>query len=321
MGYDIKLECLFCKYTTNRKYNLDRHEINKHSKEIMLKIKTHQTTQNVKNVNVSEKNVNVSEKNVNVLEKNVNLSEKNVNFYKLMCKKCNKIYKVKKSLIEHEKKCKGIDELTCSRCMKSFTSRQAKSNHCKRNTCKARSILHARIPNQQNINTQQNAKIINNININNTNINNTNIENQQNNIIINNYGNERIDYITNKEMVRILLSGNNTLPLYVENKHFNNIFPENNNIKYTNECKCLLKDDDIWKEKDLNILSNELIKDNSKILLLYCDNNKIDLENKIKNEEHIKHVKDKLIILYNKTDNDKYNNILTRIKELIKTNS
>jgi hypothetical protein len=192
--------------------------------------------------------------------------------------------------------------------MLSFSSRQHKNKHIKTNICKPRSIIHARVPNLQNIENQYNIQTQNNINYNYT-------------ININNYGNERNDYINKDDIIKYLLSGNNTIPLYIENKHFNKEFPENNNIKYTNENKCLIMENDIWKEKDLNLLSKKLIKDNSKILLLYCKDNIIELENIINNEEQYNHIKDKLIIIYNNSDNEKYNNILLQIKELIKTSN
>lgn len=37
------------------------------------------------------------------------------------CKKCNKEYKTTKYLINHEEKCNGLNILTCSKCMITFT--------------------------------------------------------------------------------------------------------------------------------------------------------------------------------------------------------
>ena len=46
----------------------------------------------------------------------------------------------KKYLIAHESKCKGVDSLTCPKCMKSFSNRHNKSAHIKRDTCKPKII-------------------------------------------------------------------------------------------------------------------------------------------------------------------------------------
>ena len=77
-------------------------------------------------------------------------------------------------------------------------------------------------------------------------------------------------------------------------------------------------EDNLWKEKDLGLLSTNLIQNNSEVLLMYCDNNEITLLNEIKDTEKYEHIRNKLFIVYNKTDNEKYNIVLTKIKELIK---
>ena len=87
-----------------------------------------------------------------------------------------------------------------------FTTQGDKSRHIKRNNCKPKSIIHA----------------INNNNINNITNNNT--------IIINNYGNERLDYFNDEFMYKLLIN-DNSIRNYIENKHFNKEFPENQNIK------------------------------------------------------------------------------------------
>ena len=121
-------KCVHCNYSTKRKFDLKRHHYAKHT-DIIFEING--------KYNMCE--------NVHPLGENVHP--------KFICKKCNKTYKSKRYLSEHEKKCKGIDELTCPKCMLSFSSRQAKANHINRNNCKARSIIYARKPNSKIIET------------------------------------------------------------------------------------------------------------------------------------------------------------------------
>ena len=287
-------KCEFCTYFSDRKFNLQKHTSRKHCKNI----------QNFKNYKNGQ-NVNSKVQNVNPKVQNVNPKVQNVNLI-LTCTKCNKIYKTKKHLITHESKCNGIDDLTCSRCMVSFTTRQAKSRHILANKCEARSIMYARIPNQNNL--QNN--IINNID--------NSVNKTINNIQINNYGSERLDHITYDDIKKLLESGMNTIPLYIEKKHFNKNFPENNNIKYTEDNKCKVLEDNLWKEKDIGLLSTNLIKQNSEVLLLYCDENDIKLSEDINDADKYEHIKNKLIIIYNKSDNTKYVHVLSKIKELIK---
>jgi len=215
-------------------------------------------------------------------------------------------------LYNHEKICNKVDSLTCPRCMISFSNRHHKSRHIKADKCKARSIIHARTPNIQNI--------TNNNNITN-NTQNVQTMNNYNNIIVNNFGSERIDHISNKEIMKILQSGTNTVPLYIKKKHFDKNFPENNNIKYSNDNKCQVMEDNCWQEKDIGLLSTNLMKDNTEVLLMYCDNNEIQLLNEINDIEKYEHIRNKLFIVYNKSDNQRYNDVLAKIKELIKNSA
>lgn len=285
-------KCQICNYTTNIKCNLKRHQNAKHKDYIFDKC----------GLLIDGQNVPSDEQNVPSYGQIVPL----INY----CKKCNKGYKTKKHLYNHELNCKGVDELTCSKCMVSFTTRQHKYNHTKRNNCKAKSIIHARIPNHQNTNTT----IHNTTN----NIQNNTTNNIQNHIYINNIGSERIDHITNEEIIKILTSGINTIPSYIKMKHFDKNFPENNNIVYTNENKCKVMEDNEWLEKDLGLLSNKLIKDNTEVLLLYYDDNKVEIGESINDTDIFDNVKNKLILIYNKQDVNKYNQVLSKIKELIK---
>jgi uncharacterized C2H2 Zn-finger protein len=98
--------CVFCNYNTNRKYDLKRHH--------------------------------------NALHNNILLNAKEEEKNKFnCCSKCNKEYKTKKYLINHEEKCNGLNILTCPKCMKTFSSRGNKSKHIKKNNCKAKSIINA----------------------------------------------------------------------------------------------------------------------------------------------------------------------------------
>jgi hypothetical protein len=301
------LRCSFCNYITDRKFNLQRHNNNKHY-EMLEK---QQLSENVQNVIPNVQNVIPNVQNVIPNVQNV---IPNI----LSCSKCNKIYKTLRHLHNHEAKCNKVDSLTCPKCMISFTNRHNKNRHIKADNCKARSIIHARTPNVQNITNNNNNNITNN-NIQNAdliqNINNTN------NFIINNFGSERIDHISHEEIKRILLSGVNTIPFYIEKKHFDKDFPENNNIRYTNDNRCLIREENSWKEKDLGLLSNNLMKNNTEVLLMYCDDNEIKLLNEIQNVEKYDHIRNKLFIIYNKTDNEKYNNVLSKIRELIKNSA
>jgi len=252
--------CEVCKYATNRKYDLKRHQN-----------AVHHTTPTRANIRIfKEENVAPNEENVAPNGENVAPNGENVALSNI-CKKCNKIYKNKKYLVSHEAKCKGIDELTCPRCMVSFTTRQHKYRHITNNKCKPRSIIHARIPNADNITNNINSQNIENQNNINT-LNNT----QNNNIIINNYGSERMDYLDFDKMLDIFKTAYNIPSILTKHIHFNKDFPENNNITCSNDDKnlSLVKMNDEYIFKNLNSLVYELIKDKTRLMHKFATGNK-----------------------------------------------
>lgn len=67
-------------------------------------------------------------------------------------------------------------------------------------------------------------------------INTTNIENQTNNIInINCFGNENMDYITDKVILHCMSKIYGSIPLLIEKIHFDPEHPENHNIQIPNK--------------------------------------------------------------------------------------
>jgi len=124
-------KCRFCDYKTDVKCNLIRHQHAKH-KDIMFE--NNELSKNGQKVNPNGQKVNPNGQKVNPNEQKVNPNN-------ILCKKCNKVYKTLKHLYNHEKVCNKVDNLTCPRCMFSFTTKQAKSRHIKADKCKARSFL------------------------------------------------------------------------------------------------------------------------------------------------------------------------------------
>jgi len=302
-------KCDLCLYQTAKKYNLLRHQFAKHYNTLFVN----------NNFTKSGENVHPNEENVHPNEKNVHPNEKNVHS-RLICTKCNKIYKTKKCLILHENNCNGIDDLTCPRCMISFSSRQAKSNHIKRNNCSPKSIIHARQPNPQNIEKEI---VVNNNTIKTQINNNTNIEKQintTNNIYINNYGNERLDYLNYEKLIYILTTGYDVPRLLTKEIHFNKEFPENNNILYKNDGNALIKKDDEFILKDLNILAEELVKEKTSQMQKFAEENKEEICLKIENQKYQDIVDLLLQFILLKEPHEHYKKQITKIKDIIKNN-
>lgn len=334
------MKCDFCDYKTDKKFNLQRHQNAKHKEEIeKLRDENKDTTRaqnvpinseklprnlqklpqnfqklpyNFQKVPIASENILLPNEHVKSVQFNDDVEENIItpNKKKLFsCKKCSKQYNTKTYLVKHEERCKGIDIVTCPRCMKSFSNTKHKSRHIKANRCKPRSRIYAR-----NNNPQQMQNITNNIN-------NTNIENQQNiynNIYINNFGSERIDYITYEDIKHILMQGHDTVPLFIEKKHFHKDFPENHNIKYTKDNRCKIYENDTWKEKDIGLLSSKLVEDNSRTLLLLYKDNEIGLAYDIKNDDLLDYIKNNLLELRYRTSKN-YNEIKSTVADIVKS--
>ena len=302
----IMYKCVICNYSSKRKYDLKRHENAIHKNRILY---NYDKKKSCENVHPHGENVHPLGENVHPLGENVHP--------KFICKKCNKIYKSNRYLIKHEKICKGVDELTCPKCMLSFTSRQAKANHINRNNCKARSVIYARKSKIQNMEKkkgiQNNIEIYNNIESQNITNNITN-----NNIYINNYGKERIDYLNYEKMLEIFKKVYDIPSLLTKEIHFNIDFPENNNIMYKNENTTLVKSNNDFIFKDLNNLVQELITEKTKLMQKFAIENKDDICLKIDTylyEEIIEHLLN-LILL--KEPSEHYKKQVNIIRDMIK---
>ena len=119
-------------------------------------------------------------------------------------------------------------------------------------------------------------------------INNAKQQINNNNVTINNFGSENIDYITAKVFYKLLNTPYNAIPKLIELKHFNPKHPENHNVKITNIHDKYAK---IYKDKKW------IIQHKTDVLETMIDNGFADLEEfKDLNEEEFT---DKFMDKYN----------------------
>jgi hypothetical protein len=230
----------------------------------------------------------------------------------MYCQKCYKQYTSARYLNEHQEKCDGMDSLTCQKCMTTFAHKQSKYNHLKRDNCKAKSKLHYQNPNISNISN------ISNINSHNTNTTNNNNCHNTYNITINDFGQERTDYITVDKLINILRS-NNIIPNYIDCKHFNENFPENRNIKFENNV-CYVRKQDKWQPITMDKLSSKLLQTNTNELAKKYNSAKDIIEGIIQNVDVMEYIEKKFDYLDLMTNKNKYKEALDDIKCLIKSN-
>lgn len=275
--FDEIFKCSMCIYTTKRKYNLIRHQNAAHKELSVNNIvvqKSCDTNANidVKHIHSDVQHIHPTFKSIHPTFESIHPELEHIHQNKqelssrkqYNCIKCSNQYKTSLGLKNHEKKCQGIDILTCPRCMKSFSSTSNKSKHRKLNTCKPRSVMYSKSFSEKSVEINNNTHINHQNNIQNQ--NNTYIQ-TQNNVYINNYGSERIDHISNEDLKNMLTSSDNTIPLYVEKKHFDKNFPENRNIIITRDNKCMVKEKNDWTERNISLFSSKLINDSSKKII------------------------------------------------------
>jgi hypothetical protein len=218
---------------------------------------------------------------------------------KYSCMICNKNYKTYHTLWIHNKKFHDkkpkIKEYKCTQCNKIFDNKQNKYYHQKK--CNIEKIETSIIePSKDKIGT-------NIMNSNNNIINNGTI-NQH--IVINNYNNDNLSYISEQFKERLfnnlLKRSEHSIPLpkLIENIKFNPNHKENNNVKITSDRSKigLYYDHDKWKAINKNQLLDDMCDYSLKIFKQYFEEKKDELSENIVMQfasfSHIAELKSKL---------------------------
>ena len=156
----------------------------------------------------------------------------------IQCKMCNKWYSSKSALSHHKKVCPKIVSNDETRnqihSLKCIIEEQRIRHEKERDEMKAQIALllerNAMISNDHNHTTH------NTTNNNDNSTNTTNNIETQNVIIVNSFGNENTEYLTDRIVSKLIKDGPFTcLPKIIERIHFNPEHPENHNIKVTNQ--------------------------------------------------------------------------------------
>ena len=157
-------------------------------------------------------------------------------------------------------------KIKCTFCDKNFTRQYGLTCHLKICKKKKEEETLTIIQNEEMIKMKKeieelkkckNGNITNNTNSHNNIVNN-------NTININNYGDENLKYLSNKDFAKLLDGIYNAVPKLIEKIHFDPNHPENQNIKYTNQRSPYLKviKDNKWqlvskKEELLDLIDNK----------------------------------------------------------------
>ena len=139
---------------------------------------------------------------------------------------CGKIYNSRQNRYVHYKKCDVYKE------EKSKETEQSAVDKVELKQLRAQVI--ELLEKNADLQERLDKSVTNNITNNNTTNNNT-TNNNTINININAFGNENLDYLTEKKIIRCLEQVYKSLPALLEKIHFDPNHPENHNIKITNK--------------------------------------------------------------------------------------
>jgi hypothetical protein len=280
--------CDTCNYQTTRKYNIKKHIKHVHNRyvsdnEFIQKENQQITTQNqqitTQYQQITTQNQQITTQNQQITTQNQQITTQDKNH---VCQSCQKIFKSLWGFQKHQKICKGISNiLECHYCHALFTKQQAKSRHLKTCKIKEAKMLVEKYMKANNIsnNTQ-------NTNNTQTNSNNTiqtiyNIQNirapyqpriryDYSNEDISgklDFGKENRETTTKEEKEQISLSYN--IKKMIEIIHFNDMYPENHNIRLNDNESYVVLRNNKWvyetKENICDIIyrnSQNEIKDN-----------------------------------------------------------
>jgi len=237
-----KFECNRCCRSFNRKYNLERHENKQRQCKKNEQIIPEKHSNIFQNLPKYSKNIPKYSK---IFQKKDESSNMNNNRY--TCDFCDRNYKQKFNLNKHLKTCKEKKE-------------KEKEENRKLEILNAKIKL-LELEKEKALNI---SNITNNDNSTNTNTNSNNTININNNIILNDYGKESIDFLKSEKyksiMRGVLQQGIKGIQNYISYKYCNPDKPENMTIKYTNNRsnKLKIRKDNKWKTRNKKDVLDEL---------------------------------------------------------------
>ena len=239
----VYYECQRCGYNTTLKGNIKHHLNRKNVCEPLLDNISIEHMKEIYNLNDTSK---IPQNNSNLLNNTSQIPQKTPkNKGSNQCSYCSKEFSRIDNLNRHLKTCKKKKKVLLE-------------NEELRETVEKLIIECSTMKNL--LNSKQSNKSNNTINSHNS--NNTNSNNTNNTIIINNYGDEDTKYITKEYIVNLLANKPfKAIPEMIKHTHFNNDYPENQNIKITNKKEPYVKimKDNKWLYQDRKNTITDLI--------------------------------------------------------------
>ena len=276
--------CSTCTYKTDRKFNIKKHIANVHKRDAndVELTKCDETQICTVSTQTGTEPTQIGTKMANICVATTQIGTKHK---KNFCDLCQKEFKTPHGFRNHQKVCKGVSNiLECHHCHKVFTAYSAKSRHIK--ICKVKEgkeLAKKALQKLETLQTQQNITNNNNTQNNIIHTHTQNILNIQNfrepyqprntkydyskedvsGIL--DFGCENRSYITDEEKTKIALACN--IKNMIDLVHFNELHPENHNIRINDSKSYAVLKNRIWMIETLdyvrdNVYRNSLLEIN-----------------------------------------------------------
>lgn len=203
------------------------------------------------------------------------------------CQVCNKSFATKQSLKRHCTKCKDNNiDVTY---FKEKTDMEKELDECKAKIKSLEDKLNTNII-QNNNNTNNNIQI------------NKNVQ-----IVLQNFGNENLNHLTNQFLDTCLLGLNTGMKNLLKEIHFNPNVPENHNIRCLSKKQNTLEhySDGTWHPCDKNNTLDTMIRNGYRILFRHFSNNPLEPDTKDQ-QQRIEYINDYLTTIMRKEGNSYY---------------
>ena len=207
-----------------------------------------------------EPKMNPNEPKMNPNEPKMNPDESKKNY---KCKFCNKIYSTNSHMNRHLKKCSTIDLSDNTKVINYINELEKENKQIKK---KLRKVVEKLIDNCCVTNSNNNT------------INNT--INMQQNIIINSYGKENLDYLTKNYLTGLVYKPFDSVQCLLKTIHFNPKHPENHNIKISNkkEKYANVYNSGNWEFKNKKEVIENIVDNGYNIMECHFEDIKKDIE-------------------------------------------
>ena len=258
-------QCPRCGYSSHIKTYLRKHFLRKRKCITSIKNITIEDCFNEVLNEEYEKSNNEPKMNPNEPKMNPNEPKMNPNESKKIykCKFCNKIYSTNSHMNRHLKKCSTVDLSDNTKVINYINELEKENKQIKK---KLRKVVE---------------KLIDNCCVTNINNNsNNNTINMQQNIIINSYGKENLDYLTKNYLTGLVYKPFDSVQCLLKTIHFNPKHPENHNIKISNkkEKYANVYNSGNWEFKNKKEVIENIVDNGYNIMECHFEDIKKDIE-------------------------------------------